>query len=165
MHADDDGRRDFDFLHGTWDVSHRRLIDRLDPECGEWQTFAGTGRAEPILGGLGNADRLWVPDLPGEGAFEGHTVRLFDPASRAWRIWWASTARPGILDPPLEGRFADGAGSFGDADDTVDGVAIKVRFTWSEITDASARWQQAFSFDAGATWRPNWTMDFTRTQA
>jgi len=34
--------------------------------------------------------------------------------------------------------------------------------TWSRITPASARWDQAFSFDAGKNWDTNWMMEFKR---
>jgi hypothetical protein len=42
------------------------------------------------------------------------------------------------------------------------GRPIMVRFVWSDIAEKSARWQQAFSDDAGKTWETNWTMDFRR---
>jgi hypothetical protein len=37
-----------------------------------------------------------------------------------------------------------------------------VRFTWDHISEEAARWQQAFSSDAGLTWETNWIMEFTR---
>jgi hypothetical protein len=37
-----------------------------------------------------------------------------------------------------------------------------MRFIWSRIGPTSARWEQAFSADGGASWEMNWIMDFTR---
>jgi len=149
---------DFDFLPGRWRVANRRLTDPLDPGCDAWETFESSSDAHAILGGIGNADEFHVPAT----GYRGASLRLYDPADDVWRIWWASTARPGRLDPPVEGRFApDGTATF-EGDDELDGVAIRVRFTWSEITATSARWEQGFSFDGGATWKPNWVMEFTR---
>jgi hypothetical protein len=141
---------DFDFLPGHWDVVNHRLVD------GEWQTFHASSHAEAMLGGTGNLDHFHAP------GYEGFSLRLHDPERDVWRIWWSSTARPGRLDPPVEGRFeADGTATF-EADDVLDGVPLRVRFRWSEITGDAACWDQWFSHDAGRTWEHNWTMLLTR---
>jgi hypothetical protein len=149
---------DFDFLPGLWQVANRKLVDTLDPECDEWREFAATSEARSILGGLGNVDHFRMDD----GSYEGFSLRLFDPDADLWRIWWSSTQRPGRLDPPVEGRFdADGRARF-ECHDVLEGVPIRMRFDWSQITASSARWQQAFSFDDGRSWKPNWVMELTR---
>ncbi|WP_216825453.1 hypothetical protein [Kiloniella sp. EL199] len=55
----------FGFLHGKWNVGHRRLKERLC-NCTDWQEFSGQMRAQPILGGQGNMDDnlLNLPDGP-----------------------------------------------------------------------------------------------------
>ena len=149
-------RTDFDFLPGTWHVANRRLVDTLDPDCDEWEEFEATSEARAILGGLGNIDHFRT-----EG-YEGFSLRLYDPETDLWRIWWASTGRPGRLDPPVEGRFSAPDRARFECDDVLEGVPIRMRFDWSEITDSRARWEQAFSFDGGETWKHNWTMVLTR---
>jgi hypothetical protein len=151
------GAHDFDFIHGVWRVRHRRLARRL-AGCTDWAEFGGTTRAEPILGGLGNFD--WnVVDLP-EGSYQASTLRLFDPRLSTWSLHWIDGRDP-KLDPPLTGQFSDGVGRFF-GDDDFEGRPIRIRFLWSNITPAGARWEQAFSADAGATWETNWIMEFER---
>jgi hypothetical protein len=58
----------------------------------------------------------------------------------------------------MRGRFSDGVGTFF-GQDVLDGRDIKVRFVWSEIAPAHARWEQAFSLD-GDSWEVNWIMHF-----
>jgi hypothetical protein len=65
------------------------------------------------------------------------------------------------LEPPVHGQFKDGIGTF-QGEDTFAGKPILVRFLWSDITPQSARWEQAFSDDGGASWEPNWVMIFER---
>ena len=79
-------------------------------------------------------------------------------------MWWAATSRPGHLDPPVAGRFADGQGTFF-GDDLHDGRPVRVRFEWKDITPASALWQQAFSPDQGATRETNWVMTLSHQES
>ena len=152
---------DFDFLVGSWRVQHRRLKDRL-AGSEEWQEFAGTSVGRLILDGAGNVDDN-VLELP-DGTYRAATLRSYDPATGQWSIWWLDGRNPrGPLDPPMVGGFSDGVGTFY-ANDTFQGRPIVVRFIWSEITDASARWEQAFSTDGGTTWEVNWVMHFTRVE-
>ena len=151
---------DFDFLVGRWTVKHRRLKGRLEHNI-DWETFAGTCETRLILGGQANVDDN-VLELPG-GTYRAVTMRVFDPATKTWSIWWLDSRHPHDLDPPVAGGFRNGIGTFF-ADDRFRGKPIKVRFIWSDITATKARWQQAFSEDGGATWETNWVMEFSRVE-
>ncbi len=156
-----DASHDFDFLCGHWRIENECLLKRLE-NCTEWEKFAALGEAKPILGGIGNID-TFVPDTWRPG-FIGMTLRLFNPASQQWSIYWMSN-QTGKLEPPVVGGFQDGVGIF-EGDDLLEGRPIRVRFIWSEITADSARWHQAFSDDDGQTWETNWIMRFSKnTQA
>jgi hypothetical protein len=45
---------------------------------------------------------------------------------------------------------------------TYNGRPIRARFIWTDITERSARWEQAFSTDNGVTWITNWIMKMLR---
>lgn len=152
------GIADFDFLIGSWRVRHRRLAERLAAST-DWIEFTGTAWARKILGGLGNIDELNIP-LPGS-PYVGSTLRLVDPATGKWTIYWMDSRFPGRIDPPVIGRFAGGQGLFF-GDDSHDGMPIRVRFIWSRSSPDACHWAQAFSIDGGSTWETNWTMDFVR---
>lgn len=159
----DDGRHDFDFLFGRRLIHNRKLVDTLDPDCTDWVEFEAEGDAQPILSGLGNVDLFSAPAMPPTGElFEGFTLRLFDPQTGLWRIWWVSTRFPGQLDEPVEGRFTGDRGEFV-CDDVIAGRPTKVRYDWSVVSEMANRWEQSFSFDGGATWTPpNWVSDGTQ---
>jgi hypothetical protein len=154
---------DFDFIHGSWQIHNTKLRDPTDPGCEDWVEFEATGSAVPILDAIGNIDRMYVP-APADGEpFEGFTLRLFDPASAQWRIWWSSTRAPGRLDPPVVGQFLDALGRF-ECDEVIAGRPVRVRFDWRRDDPIAPTWQQFFSYDAGETWAPNWLMAFTPLQ-
>lgn len=150
--------RDFDFLHGDWEVVNRRLADFLQPASG-WKEFTGVSRCWPLFDGAANVDEIDMPYLGSKGL----TLRLFDRETELWSLNWSSS-RSGKLFPPVTGRFEGGRGEFY-GDDTHDGKEVRVRFVWSGVSASGARWEQAFSVDDGASWVTNWTMDFTRPQA
>ncbi len=156
-----DGAHDFDFLFGSWAVENRKLRAPLGDAPDEWVEFAATAETRPILGGLGNVDSYAAPEFPGRGELHGMTLRLFDTAERAWRIWWASTASRGQLDTPVVGRFVDDHGIF-ECDDVLGGRELRVRYEWFRVSGSEANWQQSFSFDRGETWQPNWYMTWRR---
>lgn len=153
----EDGRADFDFLFGTWTIQHRRLRERLKGSQ-VWETFAGAGIARPILGGLGNVDELTMWRDAGESM--GFTLRLFNPDTRQWSIYWSSSASP-TLDIPMFGAFRDGRGEFY-AQEPFEGRAVFSRFIWSNTRTDTPQWEQALSPDGGKTWETNWIMTFTR---
>ena len=155
-----DGRCDFDFLLGKRTGLNRKRVNLLARDS-EWIEFEGYNNAYPIVGGLGNAETFEAPEFPGRPGFEGFTLRLFEPETGLWRIWWASSAGNGQLDNPVVGRFVDGVGIF-ECDDVVDGVELRVRYTWQRIARDSSVWEQSFSFDDGSSWDVNWIAEFTQ---
>jgi hypothetical protein len=154
-----DGRADFDFFIGSWNIKHRRLTERLKG-CDTWEEFLGTSEARKILDGLGNMDEI-VMNTP-RGRVVGMTVRLFDPQSKQWSIYWADS-KSGIMQTPMIGRFQDGRGEFYDQE-TFEGMSIFSRFIWTPISATACQWEQAFSADGGRTWETNWIMEFTRRE-
>jgi hypothetical protein len=153
--AIDDGRADFDFLHGAWRVDHRRL-KRRGASGDDWDAFAGTVDCRSLMGGLANVEEH---DLMARG-LRAVGFRTFDIQRRTWAIYWVSSA-DGLLGEPVFGRFEGGEGRFYGVD-LDDGRPVKVAFVWKDITPASAHWSQAFSYDDGRTWETNWEMAFTR---
>ena len=147
---------DFDFLVGSWDGRHRRLRKAL-AGCDEWDEFTSTTTCWPAFGGAANIDEVIVSDR----GFAGLTVRLLDPVARTWSLWWVNNRDGQMEPPPVTGYFTDGVGLFY-CDQLWEGRPIRCRFTWSEITPTSARWDQAFSVDDGQTWETNWTTWFSR---
>jgi hypothetical protein len=154
-----DGRADFDFFMGKWKVHHRRLRERLKGST-SWEEFEGTSVAHKILGGLGNFDENIMERE--SGRMEGVTLRLYNPVSGQWSIYWADGVT-GILQTPMIGGFENGRGEFYDQE-IFEGRAILSRFIWSNISETTCRWEQAFSTDGGKTWETNWVMDNTRIE-
>jgi hypothetical protein len=149
---------DFDFLRGDFDVVSRRLDTALGAG-GQWHETRATSKAFTAFEGAVSIDEMTFP----EDGFQGMSIRLFDPLDRTWSVHWVHSAR-GRLQPPVRGRWT-GSGCWLTGEDTYDGRPVLASYAWSAITADSAHWEQCFSTDGGATWKPNWTMDFRRRLA
>jgi len=150
--------RDFDFLFGRWHIDARYLVGRLEGST-TWQRFEASCEAEPLLGGVGNIDKFVAPEWrPG---FIGQTIRLFNPATKQWSLYWVDNQRV-ALDPPVVGGFDGGDVGHFEGKDQWQERPIDVRFTWTRIGADAARWEQAFSADGGASWELNWVMEHSR---
>ena len=154
---------DFDFLVGKWKMYHRRLNKRLE-NCKDWTEFESTDSNYKILSGTADMDILSTTQMPGlEGKlFEGATLRLFDPKTRLWRLYWVASS-VGVLDPPVVGSFENNVGHFF-TKDTFNGKNIIMMFRWDVRDKEHPVWSQAFSPDNGQTWEWNWYNVSYRTE-
>ena len=148
---------DFDFYEGKWNIHNRKLRSRLD-HCTEWTEFESTQEMYKVLNGMGNIDNFFAT-IDGK-PFEGMTIRLFNPKTKLWSIYWADS-NEGKLDPPVSGSFENNVGYF-ITKDIFKGKAILVIFRWDARDKDKPVWSQAFSDDNGNTWEWNWYMYMTR---
>lgn len=152
-----DGQHDFDPLLGSWKYHLKR---RMHPLTGSntWVEFDGTGVCYKVWDGGADLDTV---ELDGPtGHIEGLTLRVYNPQSHQWRLYWANR-KVGVLDPPQVGEFKNGHGEFF-AQDTINGKTILIRFDWTNLTTNSPHFEQSFSDDGGKTWEVNWITDQTR---
>jgi hypothetical protein len=146
---------DFDFLVGKWKMHNRRLNKRLEG-CQEWTEFESTDENSKILSGTADIDTYSTTAMPGQEGklFEGVTLRLFNPKTRLWSLYWVAS-NVGVLDPPVVGSFENGVGHFFTRD-TFQGKPIIMMFRWDARDKNRPVWSQAFSPDNGKTWEWNW---------
>jgi hypothetical protein len=155
--AERDGQHDFDPLIGSWKYHLKR---RLHPLTGSttWIELNGTGVCYKVWDGGAQLDTFEADGSTGH--IEGLTLRVYNPQSHQWRLYWANS-KIGILDPPQVGEFKNGQGEFF-AQDTINGKTILIRFDWTNMTTNSPHFEQSFSDDGGKTWEVNWITDQTR---
>ncbi len=151
------GQHDFDPLIGRWKYHLKRRVHPLSGS-NTWVEFSGTGVCAPVWNGRANLEEAEF-DAPA-GHIEGLVLRLYDPKSRQWRLYWANSKDGTVVSPQI-GEFRDGRGNFY-AQDLLDGKSILVRYEWSNLMTDTPHFEQAFSDDGGKTWEVNWITDQTR---
>jgi hypothetical protein len=149
-------KSDFDYLVGNWKIRNRTLKEPL-VGSDEWEEFDATQECRAILLGLGNFD-IFHTEFDG-GPFEGFTVRLFDPQTRLWTIYWADSNAV-KLDSGKIGSFDGDAGEFF-GHEVVARKDVIVKFRWDKHNSKAPIYSRAFSADAGRTWEWNWYSNFS----
>jgi len=155
-----DGQHDFEPLIGTWKAHLKRLVHPLSGS-NTWVEFDGTQITRSIWGGRATLDEFNVDSPSANMHIDGLTIRLYNPESHQWSIYWATAKQGSFALPATVGRFVNGRGEFYDQE-MFEGRMIFVRYVWSDITPTSARFEQSFSDDGGKTWEPNWVSTITR---
>jgi hypothetical protein len=153
-----DGQHDFDFELGSWKIHLKR---RLHPLTGSttWVESDGTSLTRKVWHGRSQLEEFET-DSARAGHIEGLTLRLYNPQSRQWSLYWAN-AKDGTVVPAQVGEFRNGTGEFY-ASDTLNGRSILVRFIWSNTNTNVPHFEQSFSDDGGKSWEVNWITDQTR---
>ena len=144
--------RQFDFWLGDWDVNLRIRQEDLT-----WaDAIAARARIYPVLGGKAVLE-LWESQ-----PIVGYSLRYYDAAEREWVLWlnWPGKDRSGTQR--LTGSFRHGRGEFFATRILPDSTERISRYTFSDISDSTLRWDDAFSTDGGRTWSHGWIMEFTR---
>ena len=149
-------KHDFDFLAGKWTMDNRRLKCRLN-NCIEWIEYKSSDEnLGSLLNGIANLDIYKTSyNMVDNTPYEGLTLRLFNPKTRLWSLYWVDS-NLGTMDPPVVGSFEGNVGTFY-CKDTFQGKAILVMFKWDKTNPDHPVWSQAFSQDNGQTWEMNLT--------
>ena len=151
-------KHDFDFFEGKSKIHNRKLKSRLS-NCIEWTEFESTQEMYRVLKGIGNIDNF-LATFDGE-PFEGMTVRLFNPKTKLWSIYWADSTS-GTLDKPVVGSFENKVGHFF-SKDVLEGKNVIQVFRWDARDENNPVWSQAMSDDKGKNWEWNWFMYMSKT--
>jgi hypothetical protein len=156
--AERDGRLDFDFELGHWRMHLRR---RLHPLSGSdtWAALDADSVTRKVWGGRAQLEEF---EADGPPHTEALTLRLYDPQSHQWRLYWA-TSKDGAVGQPMIGQFRNGKGEFFDQE-LYQGKAIYVRYVWTVISPGRAHFEQSFSADGGKAWEANWITDDVRVK-
>jgi hypothetical protein len=155
-----DGQHDFDYLIGSWKIHLKKLVN---PLTGSRQSIEFDGKVEchKIWDGRGELEQFDVDSPEKHIVIHGLAIRLYNPKTHQWHIYWADANR-GMIDwPPVEGHFTNGRGEFYDEEDH-DGKPILVRYVWTRTDTSSPHFEQSYSDDWGKTWEVNWITDQTK---
>src|SRR6201986_5359639 len=111
--AASNGQHDFDFEIGTWKIHLSRLEDRLAGST-KWVEFDGTSVTREVWDGRANLEEFETDSSTGH--IEGLTLRVYNPQTHQWSIYWANSKDPALGQSmqPMVGEFKNGRGEFYD---------------------------------------------------
>lgn len=151
-------KTDFNFFIGKWNLQNKTLKKNPDNAV-EWKEFESTQEMHTILDGIGNIDNF-LAERNGKH-FEGMTLRLFNPQTRLWSIYWADSNYGVLGIPPVVGSFENHVGFFF-SKETSNGKNVITVYRWDVRNPDKPIWSQATSEDNGQTWEWNWFMYMRR---
>jgi hypothetical protein len=154
-----DHQHDFDWEIGDWKVHLRRLQHPLTGSKA-WVELDGLAHVRKIWNGRANLLELELNGTAGH--IEGLSLRLYNPQSERWSVYFA-TSDDRSLGTPMVGQFENGRGEFSDRE-LFHGKMIDLHFVFSDMTEKSFHGEQSFSPDGGKSWETNWIEDFTRVE-
>jgi hypothetical protein len=140
-----DGRHDFDFALGNWKF-HLKELDHPLAGSNIWIELDGHSSCQKIWDGA-DLDQVEACSADRKTHIHGLTLRLYNPESHQWSLYWGNAAKGVLSLPAVVGEFKNGRGEFYDQED-YNGRMILVRYAWSDITPTSAHFEQAFSTTA-----------------
>ena len=151
-------KHDFDFLIGTHIIRQRILKDRLT-HSKDWREYEGTSITTALLDGNVNQE-IYQLINSNRNSYEGMALRLFNPQTKLWNIYWIQTDMGTLNDPPEVGYFENKIGFFFSQGMLNEKKIITV-FKWDAREESRPIWSQAFSEDNGNTWEWNWYMYYS----
>lgn len=147
----------FDFWVGQWEVNNRFFRN------GDWvEGGMAEARIYSVLRGKAVLE-FWDGTFANGYRMLGFSLRYYDPNTAQWHLAlnWPPPDRPGFSE--LQGTFRHNRGQFYSRRPDTTGAEILTRYTFSDITPVSLRWDNGTSRDGGETWQGSWIMEFSRS--
>src|SRR6185312_5226387 len=88
-----DGSHDFDFELGAWNFRVKRMTHPLSGTTKTCRVWSGRAQLEQM-------------EVTGAGqSIEGLTLRLYNPQTRQWSLYWGTSKAGALGGPPNVGEF------------------------------------------------------------
>jgi len=146
--------RQFDFWIGEWQVNN--LFHEQD---NSWQDEGkGLLKVWPVLDGKAIIE-FWDGTVRDNKITKGFSIRYFDKEKEKWIVClnWPQANNGGFF--LMQGGFRlNRCEIFNQYSDPGNNLIIN-RYTFSDITDSTYRWNDGRSLDSGRTWQSNWIME------
>ena len=149
----------FDFLVGQWEIVAQPRVEGLAARIHGNPKFPGTWKAWRGLDGWGIEDELRLTDESGNPRAFTHSVRIYDPTARHWKLSSLDVHRSIFHSATAEWR--DDAMHVSGQGTDAEGRAYLTRTRFHDITPNGFRLQQDRSYDDGRTW----TEEFLKIEA
>ena len=140
----------FNFLIGQWELSVKPKATSLAARIHGVPKLQGTWKAWRALEGWGIEDEMRIVDASGNPRSLLHSVRIFDPAARHWRVSALDVYRTSSTTTSTQWQGTEMRSL--PQESLADGKPARSRTRITHITANSFRYHQDHSTDGGRTW-------------